>query len=82
MCDRRTIKESLRREKLEVLADAWGMTVDELLAEWALDSVVPGICTNDDCEYTTTYEPDQDAGWCEMCDTPTVASALILAELI
>lgn len=25
-------------------------------------------------------EPDQDAGWCEECDTGTVASALILAD--
>jgi len=47
-----------------------------------IDSVVPGICTNEGCDFTAEYEPDQDAGWCEECDTGTVASALILAGVI
>lgn len=82
MSERRQLSERLRKDKLETLADAWGMSVDELLEEWGLDSVVPGICTNEDCDYTTSYEPDQDAGWCDVCDTGTVASALILAGVI
>lgn len=58
------------------------MSVEELLESASIGSVVPGICTNDGCDFTTEYEPDQDAGWCEECDTETVASALILAGII
>ena len=83
MYERRTIDRSTRRKrKLEDLADASGMSVDELLENAAIDSVVPGICTNSGCDYTAEYEPDQDAGWCEECETGTVASALILADVI
>ncbi|MEP7010178.1 MAG: hypothetical protein ABJC13_07630 [Acidobacteriota bacterium] len=82
MYERRTIDRKLRTTKLEELADANGMSVDELLDSAAIDSVVPGICTNGGCDYITEYEPDQDAGWCEVCDTGTVTSALILAGVI
>lgn len=82
MFERRRLDRSVRKSKLNELADAWGMSVDELLESSAIDSVVPAICTNDGCDYTTRYEPDQDAGWCEECDTGTVASALILAGVI
>ena len=82
MYQRRTIDHSVRRSKLEALADAWGMEVDELLRHGCIDSVVPGICMNDGCDYATEYEPDQDGGWCEECGTRSVASALILAGLI
>ena len=80
--ERREIDPVVRRAKLEELADASGVSVEELLESAAIDSVVPGICTNGGCDYTTEYEPDQDAGWCEVCDTGTVASALILAGVI
>ena len=40
----------------------------------------PGICT--ECGYTTEMEPDQQAGWCECCETNTVKAGLILAGLI
>ena len=82
MDERREIDEQVRKDKLEELADAWGLTVDGLLKEYGTDCTVPGICMNEDCEYTTRYEPDQDAGWCEACNTGTVASALILAGVI
>ena len=68
--------------KLEVLADDWGMTVDELLRTYLTDSVAPGICMNPGCDYSTEYEPDQDEGWCESCGTTTVKSAFVLAGLI
>jgi len=82
MGERRSLDRSARKAKLEELADACSMSVDELLESAAIDSVVPGICTNDGCDYTTEYEPDQDAGWCEECGTGTVASALILAGVL
>lgn len=82
MCERRPIERSIRRSKLEALAEMLEMSADELLEGAAFDSVVPGICTNDGCDFTGEYEPDQDAGWCQVCDTGTVTSALILAGVI
>lgn len=72
-----------RRIKLEHLADIEGYErVDELLEAAALDSVCPAICLNEGCEYTCEMEPDQDAGWCEVCETNSMASALVLAGII
>jgi hypothetical protein len=68
--------------KLETLAEIEGMEVQEMLGEATYDSVAPGICTNPDCSYTTTVEPDQTKGWCEICNTNTVSSCLILAGLL
>lgn len=68
-------------ELLEKLASQWGMAVDEMLEQALYDSVAPGICTT--CQdYSTEVEPDQRKGWCEVCCTPTVKSALVLARLI
>ena len=82
MYQRRTIEHGVRKTKLEELADACGMEVDEMLESAAFDSVVPGICTNDGCDYTAEYEPDQDGGWCEQCEMRSVTSALILAGVL
>lgn len=70
------------QKKLARLADDWGMTVEELLEASAIDCVVPAICINPNCDYSTEYEPDQRSGWCEMCGTNSVQSALVLAGLI
>lgn len=82
MYERRTLDRSVRQSKLGELAYACGMSVDELLESAAIDCVVPGICTNNGCDFTADYEPDQDAGWCDECDTGTVVSALVLAGVI
>jgi hypothetical protein len=69
--------------KLEELVEIEGYeTFDELLEATFSDSVSPGICTNDGCDFTVEVEPDQDRGWCESCGTNTVKSALILAGLV
>lgn len=69
--------------KLTTLAEIEGYESDfELLEASITDSVVPGICTNKDCDYTTGVEPDCSTGYCEECETQTVASALILAGVI
>ena len=65
--------------KLHELA---GVSVEELLRQANFDSVSPGICVNQGCDYTADVEPDQDKGYCEVCETNTVQSALILAGLI
>lgn len=56
--------------------------LDEFLEEFSLAAVVPGICTNPDCDYTEYVEPDCTEGWCEECETQTVKSGLILAGVI
>ena len=69
-------------DKLEQLAEDWGMSVDDMLAAATFDSVSPGICTDPVCTYTTEVEPDQRGGWCEMCGKGSVASALVLADCV
>lgn len=54
----------------------------DLLEDAIFDSLCPAICLNAECGYTQDLEPDQGAGWCENCQAPTMASALILANLI
>lgn len=74
---------SLKQDKLVQLAEIYGYkdTMD-LLEEATADSVCPGICMTEGCEYTTEVEPDQEAGYCEECQKQTVKSALILGEII
>ncbi len=72
-----------RRAKLNQLIESEGFENEEaLLAAAVSDSVCPAICMNDGCDYTAEMEPDQDRGWCEVCGTGSMASALILAGLI
>lgn len=72
-----------RSNKLLKLAESEGFaTADDLIEVRGHDSVVPGICTSEHCDYTADVEPDQDSGWCENCGTGTVQSALVLAGLI
>jgi hypothetical protein len=72
----------MNAEKLAILADQYALSTDELLIEWGLDSLVPAICMNPGCDYTTEYEPDQRAGWCEACGTASVTSFLVLLGLL
>jgi hypothetical protein len=72
-----------RQAKLDRLVEIEGYdSFDDLLPAVAADSVCPAICLNDGCDYTAEMEPDQDRGWCEVCGTNTVASALVLAGII
>jgi hypothetical protein len=72
-----------RRIKLAQLVESEGYdTLEDLLQAVITDSVSPGICMTEGCSYTTEVEPDQREGWCEVCDKGTVASALVLAEII
>jgi len=72
-----------KQEKLDTLAEIEGFEdVMDMLGDATIDSVAPGICTNDDCNYTTQVEPDCRNGWCEDCQTNSVASCLVLAGII
>ena len=68
--------------KLHDLAEFTDATMEELLAQATFDGVALGICTNEGCDYIREVEPDQDKGYCEVCDSNTVQSALILAGMI
>jgi len=52
----------------------------QLAEEYIHDSLCPAICTV--CGYSTNYEQDQSAGWCEVCRAGTVVSAFILMGII
>lgn len=70
-------------EKMRQLTESEGYDdVYDMLEAATFDSVVPAICMNEGCDYTTGMEPDQDRGWCEVCETNTVKSCLILAGII
>ena len=69
-------------DKLQSLATIEGQTVEELLEVAFIDSVVPGICKEPECDYTTGVEPDSRGGWCENCGTGTVVSCMVLAGII
>ncbi len=56
--------------------------VMELLERDTNDSVATGICTNEGCDFSTQVEPDSASGWCEVCETNTVSSSLVLAGII
>lgn len=43
---------------------------------------VPGICSNENCNYTVNMEPDQGGGYCEICGSNTVVSIFILEGII
>lgn len=69
--------------KLSTLAEIEGYSdVMEMLEAATFDSVAPGICSNPNCDYSCEVEPDSDSGWCEICDTNTVQSCLVLASII
>lgn len=69
--------------KLKILAAIEGYDCPEnLILNVGRDPVVPAICTNPNCEYTESMEPDQDRGWCPECQTNTVKSCLVLGGII
>jgi hypothetical protein len=73
----------LSQEKLKKLVELEGYDDDvDLIADVVSDSVCPAICMNAGCDYTAEIEPDQDRGWCEVCGTNSLKSALVLAGVI
>jgi len=73
----------LKKAKLAKLLETEGYdTIEALFTAVLSDVVSPAICTQAGCDYTTEMEPDQDAGYCEVCGTQTVVAALVLADLI
>jgi hypothetical protein len=80
---RKQYSRKLEKSKLDELMESEGFdSIDDLADEAMHDSVVPSICMNAGCDYIIGMEPDQDAGYCECCDTNTVQSAFILMGVI
>jgi hypothetical protein len=77
------LSTQVRQEALAKLLAVEGYDTLEGLAQAIVsDGVLPAICIEPDCDYTSNMEPDQDAGYCESCGKNTVVSALVLAGLI
>lgn len=69
--------------KLQKLAEIYGYNSGaELILKEAVDSLVPAICTNEDCSYIEEYEPDCSRGWCYECEDNSMQSCLVLAGMI
>jgi hypothetical protein len=78
----RAEKNRRDQQKLELLSEIEGYeNSDMMLQDSMMDSIVPGICMNDSCSATYSYEPDSRNGWCGECKTKTVESCLSLAGL-
>ena len=78
----RAEKNRRDQQKLETLSEIEGYeSYDEMIMEYGMSSIVPGICMNDGCSATYMYEPDQRKGWCGECKTKTVESCLSLTGM-
>jgi hypothetical protein len=69
-------------KKIKQLEDINGQTAEEMAEESVFDGTCASICMNEGCEETFEYEPDQDEGWCDSCETNSVQSILILLGII
>jgi hypothetical protein len=73
----------IKETKLATLTESEGFKTPEAMLETlGYDTTVPAICMTPGCDYTTYMEPDQREGWCESCNTGTVVSMLVLADII
>ena len=73
----------LRQEKLRTLMQTEGFESETHVLQAAIfASVSRAICLNKECSHTAPMESDQAHGWCEICHTNSMQSALILAGLL
>ena len=69
--------------KLSTLTEDWGYeSTFSLVEDYMDEGLMPAICMNKGCNYSTEMEPDQDRGWCENCNTNSLSSAAILMGII
>ena len=72
-----------RSDLLQLIAKDQGMNLGELGDVYGNDSIVPGICTSEDClAISDCCEPDARANWCTECNNGTVQSFLVLMGVI
>ena len=74
---------NLSHSKLVTLTASEGYAeVVNFLEDHALDSIVPAICVAPDCDHSADLEPDQRAGFCEVCGRASMKSGLVIAGMI
>lgn len=74
---------NLTHPKRVTLAETDGYAeVPDFLEDHALDSIMPAICMAPDCDHTADLEPDQRAGFCEVCGRLSMQSSLVVAGMI
>ena len=67
------------KELLEALAESTDPDVIYAFLEvYIIDGIVPCICANGDCGYSTDLESDSREGYCEECETHSVISCIEL----
>ena len=67
------------RELLEALAESTDPDVVFAFVEaYVTDSMVPCICANGDCDYSTELESDTRDTYCPECETHSVISCVEL----
>jgi hypothetical protein len=79
------MKRRSNKSSLAILAEQYGYESGlDLAVHYAMESVVPAICTSLDCEeYSTETEPDCDGGFCNYCgESNTMVSCMVLAGVI
>lgn len=70
-------------DKLATLTEDWGYyDAADMVEDYIFEGVMPSICMEKGCDYTTEMEPDQTHGWCEVCGSNSVTSAAILLGVI
>ena len=72
----------MSNNKLKQLCQIEDVSLENLIENAVIMDDCKGICVNKDCNYTTEVEPDQDQGYCEICNTNTVKYCLVLAGII
>jgi hypothetical protein len=82
----RVLSEAMRAVKLAKLIQLEGFDDENALFAAAMsDSMCAAICCNPNnpgCDYTAEMEPDQDQGWCEVCERRTLVSGLVLGGIL
>jgi hypothetical protein len=54
-------------------------SIAELVDQYLLHETCPAICCA--CDYVELHQRTECAGWCPVCTTPTMVSALVLVGL-
>lgn len=75
-------KDLTNNQLLKKVAEDEGFpTIMDMLDHFVTDSVIPGICTI--ClGIEPSCEPDAEANTCSECETDTIKSIFVLAEII
>ena len=78
------MKQRNDNESLALLSEAYGYESGlDLVVHYAMESVVPAICTNLNCvEYTEELEPDSEYVFCNYCGESSIDSCMVLAGVI